>query len=205
MNIVTESKKHEKITCVSDCLKPDSITDNLWTWAERLEKLGKILFWIIIISGIVFAIATSIVTKEVVKGTYYQYTDTETTFSFDVFLMSIVQTALYAFIEYCSYHVLALLIGALANITQNTKTTARLTEYVARKTLHEETLETTHIKEPKEQTTETIEADERQTITEENSSVIAEIRDNEKVCPNCGLVQDISRKKCWACGQKFEN
>ncbi len=140
MNIVTESKKQEKISSINDCLKPDSITDNLWVWAERLEKLGKILFWIIIISGFVIALSTSIVTTEVVKGTYYQYTDTETSFSFGVFLTSVVQTALYAFIEYCAYHVLALLIGALANITQNTKTTAKLTEYVARKTLKEESV-----------------------------------------------------------------
>ena len=138
MNIVTESKKHEKINSINDCLKPDALTENLWIWAERLEKLGKILFWIIIISGIVVALSTSITTAEVVKGIYYTYTTTETTFEFGIFFTAIVQTGVYAFIEYCAYHVLALLIGALANITQNTKATANMTEYVARKTLKEE-------------------------------------------------------------------
>ena len=69
-----------------------------------MEKLGKILFWTIIISGIIIAVGTSIETVEkhyiYANGTYE-----ETEFSFSVFLTAILQTALYAFIEYCSYHV----------------------------------------------------------------------------------------------------
>ena len=182
MNIVTESKKCERITSIDDCLKPDGITDNLWDWAERLEKLGKILFWIIIIFGFVIALSTSTVTTEVEKGYYYTYTDTETTFSFEVFLTSVVQTALYAFIEYCAYHVLALLIGALANITQNTKTTAKLTEYVARKTLNEEKTEND--------------------INQVNPPVIARTNNGERVCPMCGQSQKAG-KICWSCGHQF--
>mgnify|MGYP001029837956 CR=1 FL=1 len=130
MNIVTESRKNETPTSIKDCLKTDEITKNLWTWAERLEKLGKILFWTIIISGIIIALGTSI---ETVEKSYGTYTYERTEFSFSVFLTAILQTALYAFIEYCSYHVLALLISSLASITQNTKTTAKLMEYVTRK------------------------------------------------------------------------
>ena len=210
MNIVTESKKQEKISSINDCLKPDSITDNLWVWAERLEKLGKILFWIIIISGFVIALSTSIVTTEVVEGVYYPYTDTETTFSFGVFLTSVVQTALYAFIEYCAYHVLALLIGALANITQNTKATARLTEYVARKTLKEEETDRkgsplfVH-NEPLTQAAIHTQASNSKDVNKDNPPVSAEISNGEKICPKCGQSQRSDRRVCWACGQQFDN
>ena len=35
--------------------------------------------------------------------------------------------------------------------------------------------------------------------------VEAEIRDNQKVCPVCGMVQNADRRVCWKCSQKFEN
>ena len=43
--------------------------------------------------------------------------------------MNLVDAAICAFIEYCIYHVVALLIGSLASITQHTKATAKLLEY----------------------------------------------------------------------------
>ncbi|MBR3792229.1 MAG: hypothetical protein IKK18_05970 [Clostridia bacterium] len=30
------------------------------------------------------------------------------------------------------------------------------------------------------------------------------LRDSQKVCPSCGKVQNTDRKKCWDCGQIFE-
>ena len=41
-------------------------------------------------------------------------------------------TIVYAVLEYLVYHVLALLVGALAKIVQSTRTTARLAEWNAR-------------------------------------------------------------------------
>lgn len=38
-----------------------------------------------------------------------------------------------------------------------------------------------------------------------NSSVSAEIREGEKVCPKCGQQQRIDRSVCWSCGQHFNN
>ena len=32
-----------------ECYKTDCVTQNLWLWCERLEKWGKILFWVLII------------------------------------------------------------------------------------------------------------------------------------------------------------
>lgn len=116
-----------------DCYKSDGITKNLGLWCERLEKLGSVLFWLIIISGIITAIASSftVSVEEVTHGTYYTWTETETTtnFDWDIFVVSIVETALYAFIEYCVYHVLALLIASLASIVQHTKISANISLY----------------------------------------------------------------------------
>lgn len=50
-------------------------------------------------------------------------------FNFGTFFMNLVDAAIRAFIEYCIYHVVALLIGSLASITQHTKATAKLLEY----------------------------------------------------------------------------
>lgn len=121
-----------------ECYKTDSITKNLWLWCERLEKLGSILFWLIIIFGIITAIEASftVTVEEVTHGTYYTWTETETTttFEWEVLLVSIVETALYAFIEYCVYHVLALLVGSLASMVQHTKITANIALYTSAKT-----------------------------------------------------------------------
>ena len=51
------------------------------------------------------------------------------TFDFEIFIPLLLETALYAFLEYCAYHILALLIGALASIVQNTKISANVALY----------------------------------------------------------------------------
>lgn len=116
-----------------ECYKTDSITQNLWLWCERLEKWGKILFWILLIGGLILSIRSSIVEKEVVvrEATYWSDAKTEvrTTFDFELFIPLLLDTALYAFLEYCAYHIIALLIGSLASIVQNTKITANIALY----------------------------------------------------------------------------
>ena len=111
---------------IKECMQTDPVSANLWTWCERLEKLGKILFWILIVRGLYNAIDSAITTTEVTHGTFYPYTETETTFDFMVFLTSAIATGIYAFLEYCGYHVIALLIGALASITQSNVITANV-------------------------------------------------------------------------------
>ena len=120
-------------TSLNECTQEDATVSNLHTWAERLEAWGKVLFWFLVIGGIVLAIIASIQSTEVVHGTYYQWTETETTFNFALFFTSVAEIALYAFLEYCAYHVLALLISALASITQNTIISANVALYQAAK------------------------------------------------------------------------
>ena len=33
----------------------------------------------------------------------------------------------------------------------------------------------------------------------------AEIKDGEKICPQCGMKQKADRHICWSCGQRFDN
>lgn len=40
--------------------------------------------------------------------------------------------------------------------------------------------------------------------TEKCMPVKAILKDGQKVCPSCGKVQNSDRKKCWDCGQIFE-
>ncbi len=118
---------------MDDCIKPDSVSTNLWVWCERLEKWGKILFWILLIGGLILSISSSIVEKEVIirEATYWSDAETEvrTTFDFELFIPLLLDTALYAFLEYCAYHIIALLVGALASIVQNTKISANVALY----------------------------------------------------------------------------
>lgn len=119
---------------MSECLQPDPVTTNLWRWCERLETWGKFLFWAIALFGIISAISVAFVTEEVVSKLGYTIeTETVTKFEFGLLLMTLLEFALYAFLEYCAYHALALLLGALASITQNTNITANIVLYEANK------------------------------------------------------------------------
>ncbi len=125
----------------SQCYETDNTSRNLWIWCERLEKFGKILLWVIIIFGTIIAVSSSISTEEVTKGYYYTYTEEETSFDFALFIVTLTKTVIYAFVEYCIYHVLALLIAALATIVQNTRITANVALFVnskAEKKVNEE-------------------------------------------------------------------
>lgn len=38
-----------------------------------------------------------------------------------------------------------------------------------------------------------------------NAPISAEIKDGNKVCPQCGTEQKADRRICWSCGQHFDN
>lgn len=108
---------------LDDCIYSDSVSKNLWSWAERLERWGKILFFILCGIGILAAIQDGKIVHE-----YYKEMDlyelalkgiTVPSVA-DAVIDTLFKWALYAAIEYFSCHALALLVGALASITQNT-------------------------------------------------------------------------------------
>lgn len=107
---------------LSDCTRSDATIDNLHLWAYRLEDWGKAFFYVLIVVGILSTIISTV-----------QMIDVNEDAIFTTFLSSLINWALYAFIEYCAFHVLALLISALASITHNTSISANVALYEAAK------------------------------------------------------------------------
>lgn len=90
-----------------DCYKTDNVTNNLWLWAERLETIGIVL-------AVIIGIATLITFIAIAIGEY----------EYSLILVGIIAAPIAAFLEYISFHIIALLIGSLASIVQNTKISA---------------------------------------------------------------------------------
>ncbi len=96
-------------TTLNECLKPDSTVTDLHRWAVLLESWGKILLYILIIAG-----AISIIIKVGFLA------DAGEDMIIPTIITSLITWGLCAFLEYIGFHVIALLISALASITQNT-------------------------------------------------------------------------------------
>lgn len=115
-----ESNKERKVPdTLEKCLEVDPLSQNLWDWAENLEKFGAIILLLIIIAGIVFT------GLAVVEADYYGES------SLWVGCSTIFTWVFYAIIEYCVYHALSLLMSALATIVQNTTISANVAAYKA--------------------------------------------------------------------------
>lgn len=170
MSMFSQIQSEPICTTVDECVQNDKLSNNLWTWAHRLETLGMVLFVFLLVYGIYAAKQVAMV--EEIVGVYY--TRVETKFDSTVFFVELINWALYAFVEYCLYHVVALLIGALAGIYQSTKAAARLQEYHIRK--EEGILEAGEKSSP--------DAGEDRWVT----------------CPQCGTAQRAARGKCFQCG-----
>ena len=201
-NMFSGNVQKEIPKSLGDCIKPDSVSSNLWVWCERLEKLGEILFWLLIIGGLIFSIGASIVEKEVVvkEATYWREAETEIkkVFNIEIFVPLLTEIALYAFIEYCTYHIVALLIGALASIVQHTKITAEIALYNVQNNKTKE--------KPIAKVQNNI---KNTTITEDNSIVTNGIsnmdtKPNVIICSECGFEQPSGRAMCWKCGVRFK-
>lgn len=185
-NMFYGSMDKQKPNDLESCYKSHDVERGLWSWSGTIEDWGKILFWIIVIAGIINSITTSIVSTEEIRGTFYTYTETKTEFSFEIFLTSLLSTGFYAFLEYCLYHIVALLIGSLASIVQNTRITADIAIYKAAKD-------------------ETGANNSKQDKKDEWSSKAAKENPTEKAwaCGKCGYVNS-SGIYCKDCGEYKE-
>lgn len=182
MSMFSEIQSEPVCTTVDECVQNDRLSNNLWTWAHRLETLGVVLFVFLLGYGIYAAVQGAMV--EVVP---YQWVGSETEFDFMVFLVGLIDWAIYAFIEYCLYHVVALLIGALAGIYQNTKATARLQEYQLRHLVMEGAVASESAR-----STETVPAQAAPSGSPRGYGTV--------YCPRCGRSQSNAREKCYQCG-----
>ena len=125
-NLFTGKFQKKVPKTLNDCIEPDGISKNLWNWAEKLENWGYLIFCCIIIYGILSTISTGVTTYQTTSIVGEDEATLATVFSV---LTSIFTFGLYAFVEYCIYHAIALLIGALASIVQNTNIYTNLSLY----------------------------------------------------------------------------
>ena len=92
---------------LNECLECGGIEGNLWTWASRVEKTGVVLAGIIGASSILAFFAQALPFWGLLVG------------------------ALVAVFTYLTFHTTSLLIGSLASIVQNTKTSANVAVFMA--------------------------------------------------------------------------
>ena len=207
-----KKKKPEEI---GDCIKVDPVSENLWKWSDRIEKFGIFLLIFILIAGVILAITSSFYEKEI--GTYYTYTVKK--FDWGIFSSEITKTVFYAFVEYCAYHVLALLIASLASIVQNTRTTTdiQILEYLK---IHPEDDSWKEIDEPEPVVAEDVNAKifgrissalvsykDETSLDEQAEKTVEAENDNidtaEMYCPKCGNKVPSGNKFCTKCGNKM--
>lgn len=105
-----------------DCCQIDPVSHNLWEWAKRLENFGIFLTVAILIIGI-YTCAESSYVPESSKYVY------DESFSFKVFISLYAKQILYAVFCYLAHHSAALLVGGLASIVQNTRISARISQF----------------------------------------------------------------------------
>lgn len=111
---------------VSECLKQDKLSQALWQWAQNLENYGRIILIVLVICGCIITIWTGMSTYSGLR-----YDDSRGMATFLAVAVTALQWAFFAFLEYCVYHALSLLMGALASIVQSNKITSDLALYHA--------------------------------------------------------------------------
>ena len=174
-------------TSLNECTQEDATVSNLHTWAKRLENWGQILFVILIIIGIISTIAETI-----------NMADINEDMAFMTCITSAITWGLYAFIEYCAYHVLALLISALASITQNAIISANVALYQAAKS----TDDIQELNQDHPAPNNIFSNDRTDSYSQTINRTVAP--DGMWVCKNCGTNNSLNYGQCKKCG-KFKS
>ncbi len=111
-----DNQLRKTVYTAEECTAPSKTVQNLWKWAHNLDILGIIGAILILAVGLFSAIGSG---KAAAEGIRYK------DFVFSVFFHEFILTLLYAFLEYCAFHALALIISSLGSITYNTDVTAK--------------------------------------------------------------------------------
>lgn len=214
-NMFTGHSQKKVPKTLNDCIKPDGVSSNLWIWAERLEKWGSSLFVLIIIFGIINTISTGVTTYQEIDILGDEDAATRAT----VFAVStsLFTYALYACLEYFAYHAIALLIGALASIVQNTNVSANLALYSIKGKSGDKFTEESKPKESKNRSQNEdddnrdyrIDINSLNTPSDDND--VGEIVEENYIdikCPHCGeelsFPESIQNATCPWCNNSFE-
>ena len=124
MSNMFKGYQNKKIpTSIADCIAPNSLSLNLWKWCKRVETLGCIMATVVLILSLMQSIQAASVTQEV--ETLYGSRDKQT-FDVWIFVLYLFGSVAKAFVTYCSFHSVALLLGAISSIVQNTRISADL-------------------------------------------------------------------------------
>ena len=178
---------------LSECIQEDATVTNLHGWAERLEKWGSTLFIFLIIIGIIFTISNTV-----------EIADIDDEMVFSTLITTAATWGLYAFIEYCTYHVLALLISALASITQHTIISANVALYEAVKDSTNPGTKQTNppgMEQSDSNDKGTSSTDNEWRPVSETTALI--IGETNIKCANCNRIQFKGNIICNRCGARF--
>ena len=196
---------------LKECCKTDAITHNLWVWCERLERWGFRICIALAVIGIITIISNAVETVQLLDELNIDMGEIRTAAAeygieiksiFEIVVEGILTWTFYCFLEYCTYHVLALLIGSLATIIQNTKISANVAIY----NLSKEESKTTANNEQQKEDTDKQNCDENSTVLRQQPFFTnSKDENNTMICPFCKFEQPIGRKVCWHCGAAFEN
>lgn len=94
------------------CYKPDNVSTILWRNCELWEKIGSIIFWVLLVGGLIFSIVMGITAE-----------------SFGIFLYSALGSIGAAFIQKLICIGVAVGFGTFAALVQNTKISANIALY----------------------------------------------------------------------------
>ena len=175
---------------LQECTYPNEAAYNLYAWAERLKAWGQKLLYVLLVIGLISSIIDAVNIAEVNEDQ-----------AFTVFLASAFSWALYAIIEFCAFHVLALLVNALATITQNTAVTANVA-------LYESSLNHPYSVYPSQQAVMQQPVAKTQTTNMHGSVApypqahpAAPVAPDMWVCKNCGTKNKNAYGQCKKCGR----
>lgn len=193
-NMFSNKERNDIPKTLSDCIKPDATVENLHAWAERLESWGAYFCIILLVIGIistcmnVYAVSSE---EELILGTA---------------LSSLVTWGIYIIIAFCSFHVFALLISALATITQNTIISANVALYESAQNAPAFKPDESHTPVESKAPEKAVAKEAPKAVSkEEKQTAIAPIQVDATTieCPTCHTTQNAARSVCWSCGQRF--
>ena len=125
---------------LKECLQPDALSQQLWEWAKNIETWGRIVFGIILICGSIvtisiamdfdFALSFINPVQAILNSIVEIYDEDEkTVLTISAVISSALVWGIGAFIEYCIYHVISLILCSLASIVQSNRITSDIAAY----------------------------------------------------------------------------
>lgn len=117
METVYTEQQFNRQKNIDNCIRTKRITCDLAKWAKRIEKINRVILVLILVSGISISIERAVMANN---------------FFFLPLISGVICTCLFAFVGYGVFKAISLLLDAFTTLTQHTRSTARLLEFMAR-------------------------------------------------------------------------